>query len=172
MLHFYETLGFWRRSSDIKRIHFAEEWNEFAHLQVMESLGGDQKWWVRFLAQHSAIAYFFVLCFLWAFSPTLSYKFSELLETHAVNTYGQFLDENEEVLLDLPPSVAAVDYYCFGRSDPFFGEYQTTALALGGEVSCSYHGISNLDLCFHQIFHSLILFLFCFMLRLDSTPGG
>jgi len=134
MLHFYETLGFWRRSSDIKRIHFAEEWNEFAHLQVMESLGGDQKWWVRFLAQHSAIAYFFVLCFLWAFSPTLSYKFSELLETHAVNTYGQFLDENEEVLLDLPPSVAAVDYYCFGRSDPFFGEYQTTALALGGEI--------------------------------------
>ena len=27
MLHLYETLGFWRRSSDIKRIHFAEEWN-------------------------------------------------------------------------------------------------------------------------------------------------
>ena len=29
MLHLYESLGFWRRSSDIKRIHFAEEWNEF-----------------------------------------------------------------------------------------------------------------------------------------------
>ena len=28
MLHLYETLGFWRRSADIKRIHFAEEWNE------------------------------------------------------------------------------------------------------------------------------------------------
>ena len=27
MLHLYETLGFWRRSADIKRIHFAEEWN-------------------------------------------------------------------------------------------------------------------------------------------------
>ena len=25
MLHLYETLGFWRRSADIKRIHFAEE---------------------------------------------------------------------------------------------------------------------------------------------------
>lgn len=136
MLHFYETLGFWRRSSDIKRIHFAEEWNEFAHLQVMESLGGDQKFWVRFIAQHSAIAYFFVLCFLWAFSPTLSYKFSELLETHAVNTYGQFLDENESTLEELPPSIAAINYYSLGRLDPFFGEYQTTALALGGEVSC------------------------------------
>ena len=42
MLHFYETVGFWRRSADIKRVHFAEEWNEFHHLLIMESLGGDQ----------------------------------------------------------------------------------------------------------------------------------
>ena len=28
-LHLYETLGFWRRSADVKRIHFAEEMNEF-----------------------------------------------------------------------------------------------------------------------------------------------
>jgi hypothetical protein len=28
MLHTYETLGFWRRSATVKRIHFAEEWNE------------------------------------------------------------------------------------------------------------------------------------------------
>ena len=26
MLQLYETLGFWRRSADVKRIHFAEEW--------------------------------------------------------------------------------------------------------------------------------------------------
>jgi len=24
MLHFYETLGFWRRSADVKRIHVSE----------------------------------------------------------------------------------------------------------------------------------------------------
>lgn len=30
-LHLYETLGFWRRSADIKRIHFAEEMNEFRY---------------------------------------------------------------------------------------------------------------------------------------------
>ena len=28
MLHLYETLGFWRRSADIKKIHFAEGWNK------------------------------------------------------------------------------------------------------------------------------------------------
>lgn len=44
MLHLYESLGWWRRSADVKRIHFAEEWNEFHHLLIMEALGGDQRW--------------------------------------------------------------------------------------------------------------------------------
>lgn len=132
MLHLYETLGFWRRSADIKRIHFAEEWNEYHHLMIMESLGGDQPYWVRFLAQHSALAYYVALCLLWMASPSLSYKFSELLETHAVDTYGQFIDENEERLRALPPSLTALDYYAAGVSDPLFGEYQTTAVTEPG----------------------------------------
>ncbi|KAK1733878.1 ubiquinol oxidase [Skeletonema marinoi] len=105
MLHLYETLGFWRRSADIKRIHFAEEWNEFHHLLIQESLGGDQPFYVRFMAQHSALAYYLVLCGLWMASPSLSYKFSEMLETHAVDTYGQFVDENESKLKELPPTI-------------------------------------------------------------------
>ncbi|KAL3759867.1 hypothetical protein ACHAWU_007611 [Discostella pseudostelligera] len=129
MLHLYETLGFWRRSADIKRIHFAEEWNEFHHLLIMESLGGDQPYWVRFLAQHSAIAYYVALCLLWMVSPSLSYKFSEMLETHAVDTYGQFVDENEDLLKELPPSLVAVEYYTIGISDPMFGEYQTASVS-------------------------------------------
>lgn len=62
-------------------------------------------------------------------SPSLSYKFSELLEAHAVDTYGQFVDENEEKLKALPPSLAAVEYYTIGVSDPMFGEYQTASVA-------------------------------------------
>lgn len=134
MLHLYETLGFWRRSAEVKRVHFAEEWNEFHHLLIMESLGGDQPWFVRFLAQHSAILYFVVLSLLFALSPSLSYKFSELLETHAVDTYGQFLDENEEMLKKLPPSFAATEYYTFGITDPLFGEYQTSAQIKGSVI--------------------------------------
>ena len=128
MLHLYETLGFWRRSADIKRIHFAEEWNEFHHLLIMESLGGDQQFWVRFLAQHSAFVYYLALCMLWMLSPSLSYKFSEMLETHAVDTYAQFVDENEILLKELPPSLVAVEYYTIGLTDPMFGEYQTASV--------------------------------------------
>ena len=133
MLHLYETLGFWRRSSEAKRIHFAEELNEYAHLLIMESLGGDQTWWVRFVAQHSAIVYYFVLCGLFAISPSLSYKFSELLETHAVNTYSVFMDNNREILKELPPSNAAVNYYSLGIADPFYAEFQSSTI-VGHEV--------------------------------------
>jgi ubiquinol oxidase len=151
MLHLYETLGFWRRSADMKRIHFAEELNEFRHLLIQESLGGDQQWYVRFLAQHSALVYFTVLCLLWAISPTLSYKFSEMLETHAVHTYGQFLDENEVLLKQLPPSLAAVEYYAFGSSDPFYAEFQTSALAQGNDIRRPGSNMTSLYDAFHAI---------------------
>lgn len=78
MLHAYETLGWWRRSTEAKRVHFAEEYNEYHHLLIMESLGGDTQWEVRFLAQHASIVYYFVLIFVWLLSPTLAYNFSEV----------------------------------------------------------------------------------------------
>lgn len=55
----------------------------------MESLGGDQLWFDRFLAQHSAIVYYTVLLALFVVSPRLAYNFSELIEAHAVDTYGE-----------------------------------------------------------------------------------
>ena len=39
----------------------AQEWNEMHHLQIMESLGGDSLWLDRFMAQHGAIVYYWVL---------------------------------------------------------------------------------------------------------------
>ena len=39
----------------------AQEWNEMHHLQIMESLGGDSLWLDRFMAQHGALVYYWVL---------------------------------------------------------------------------------------------------------------
>lgn len=86
MLHLYETLGFWRRGAETKRVHGDEEYNEYHHLLIMEALGGDQSWFTRFLAQHAAIAYYWVLVLLFMASPSLGYLFSVLLEGHAVDT--------------------------------------------------------------------------------------
>lgn len=62
------------------QIHFAEEWNELHHLQIMESLGGDQFWVDRFMAQHAAVFYYWVIVGFFAFSPQTAYIFSELVE--------------------------------------------------------------------------------------------
>ena len=113
-----EHLGAW------VQVHFAEEWNEIQHLKIMESLGGDRLWIDRFLARHAAIAYLLVLNHLWLLSPSLAYNFSELIEFHAVDTYGEFVDENEELLRRLPAPRAATDYY-EGRDLYLFDEFQT-----------------------------------------------
>lgn len=66
-----------------------------------ESLGGDQLWVDRFVATHASILYFWILVVLYTVAPEVSYKFSELLEGHAVDTYGEFVDSNEELLKTL-----------------------------------------------------------------------
>ncbi|CAI7780148.1 unnamed protein product [Closterium sp. NIES-54] len=125
MLHLYETLGWWRIGAEVRKVHFAEEWNEMNHLKIMESLGGDRLWVDRFFAQHAAILYYWVLNFMFLISPRTAYNFSELIEAHAVDTYGEFVDENEELLKTLPPSPAAIAYY---NSDDLymFDEFQTS----------------------------------------------
>eukprot|EP00873_Tetraselmis_striata_P028119 jgi/Tetstr1/448383/TSEL_035663.t2 len=111
MMHLYESLGWFRASMPVRKVHFAEEWNEMHHLMIMESLGGDQSWGDRFLAQHAAVFYFWLLCAFFAVSPKLAYKFSVLVEGHAIDTYEQFARENKEKLEQLPPPLVAVSYY-------------------------------------------------------------
>lgn len=124
MLHLYESLGWWRVGSQAKRVHFAEEWNEYHHLLIMETLGGDRLWIDRFMAGHSAVLYFWVLCLLWLVSPTLAYNFSELIEAHAVDTYGTFVDENEELLKSMPAPAIARTYYT--QDMYMYDEFQTS----------------------------------------------
>jgi ubiquinol oxidase len=123
MLHLYESIGWWRIGASVKRIHFAEEWNELHHLLIMEALGGDRKWIDRFMAGHSAIVYYWVLIVMWLISPTLAYNFSELIEAHAVDTYGQFVDENAELLKTLPAPLVARRYYT--QDLYLYDEFQT-----------------------------------------------
>jgi hypothetical protein len=37
------------------KVHFAQTMNEFHHLLIMESMGGDKMWKDRFIAQHMAV---------------------------------------------------------------------------------------------------------------------
>mmetsp|Transcript_39031 Transcript_39031/g.92464 ORF Transcript_39031/g.92464 Transcript_39031/m.92464 type:complete len:484 (-) Transcript_39031:160-1611(-) len=124
MLHLYESLGWWRAGAKLRKVHFAEEWNELHHLMIMESLGGDRYWMDRFMAGHASIFYYVVLCILFFFNPKLAYNFSELIEGHAVDTYGEFVDANEELLKSMPPPYVALNYY-LGSDLYLFDTFQT-----------------------------------------------
>lgn len=49
----------------------------------------------------------------------------ELIEAHAVDTYGEFADANEELLKSLPPPMVAAQYYLSGDYY-LFDEFQTS----------------------------------------------
>eukprot|EP01038_Epipyxis_sp_PR26KG_P011252 gene11252-15097_t len=124
MLHLYESFG-WLRAPSLRKVHEAEEWNELHHLLIMESLGGDKNWFDRFMGYHSAIAAYWLLIGTYLYSPQIAYQFMELLETHAVDTYGTFVEENVEILRSLPPPDIAVAYYT-GNDLYTFDDFQVS----------------------------------------------
>ena len=111
ILYMYESLGWWQLDSELKKKHYDEEKNETYHLQIMESLGGNSKWWNRFLATHGGMAYYGVLLILFMISPRTAYLSSELLEMHAVDTYTEFYESNVNILKQLPPTKEALEYF-------------------------------------------------------------
>jgi len=113
VLHLYETLGKWRRAKYLK-LHFAESWNELHHLLIMEELGGNDRFFDRFLAQHIAFGYYAVVILLYLINPVEAYNLNEDVEEHAFATYDEYLKENEEKLKGLPAPQAAINYYVDG----------------------------------------------------------
>jgi ubiquinol oxidase len=124
VLHFYETIGFWRKADWLK-VHFAETWNELHHLLIMESLGGNQYWIDRFVAQHVAMVYYWVVVPIYMLSPRYAYYLMELIENHAFHTYENHLKVNETELKAQPAPQVAINYYRDGDLY-MFDEVQTT----------------------------------------------
>lgn len=124
VLHLNETMGIWRKPDWLK-VHFAETWNELHHLLIMESLGGNRNWGDRFLAQHLAIAYYWMLVPLYMLLPRYAYYTSELIEEHAYQTYDTYLKANEDALKAQPAPQIAINYYRDGDLY-MFDEFQMT----------------------------------------------
>ncbi|XP_022955227.1 ubiquinol oxidase 4, chloroplastic/chromoplastic [Cucurbita moschata] len=124
VLHMYESFGWWRRA-DYLKVHFAESWNEMHHLLIMEELGGNDWWFDRFLAQHIAVAYYFMTVVMYMISPRMAYHLSECVESHAFSTYDKFLKAQGEELKKLPAPEVAVKYYTEGDLY-LFDEFQTS----------------------------------------------
>lgn len=136
ILHLYESVGFWRAGAELRKIHFAEEWNEMHHLQIMESLGGDLKWFDRFVANHAAIAYYWLIILFYVVNPKLAYNFMQRVELHAMDTYAEFVDSNRELLASVPPPRVALDYY-LNEDLYLFDSFQQGAAASPRRPTCN-----------------------------------
>lgn len=68
VLHLYETFG-WLRKSEYIKVHFAESWNELHHLKIMEDLGGNSEFSDRFIAQHIAFFYYWLVVGIYIAAP-------------------------------------------------------------------------------------------------------
>jgi len=58
-------------------------------MQIMESLGGDQAWFDRFLAEHAAVFYYWMCIGFYLASPKNAYNFMQRVEHHAADTYSE-----------------------------------------------------------------------------------
>jgi ubiquinol oxidase len=123
VLHLYETLGYWRKA-DLLKLHFAETWNELHHLLIMESLGGDRHWIDRFIAQHVAVAYYWVVVLIYMVFPSYAYYLMELIEGHAYHTYDEYLKTYEAQLKAQRAPQVAINFYRDGDLY-MFDEVQT-----------------------------------------------
>eukprot|EP00238_Polyblepharides_amylifera_P011531 CAMPEP_0196579816 /NCGR_PEP_ID=MMETSP1081-20130531/24918_1 /TAXON_ID=36882 /ORGANISM="Pyramimonas amylifera, Strain CCMP720" /LENGTH=355 /DNA_ID=CAMNT_0041899511 /DNA_START=386 /DNA_END=1453 /DNA_ORIENTATION=+ len=110
VLHLYESLGWWQ-NQELSKVHFAEAYAEQHHLLIMEALGGNRRWFDRFVAQHTALIYYWVIVGCYLVSPKWSYYFMQLVEQHAADTYAQFVSENASSLALYPPPDVAVQFY-------------------------------------------------------------
>jgi ubiquinol oxidase len=124
VLHLYETLGLWRKA-DLLKVHFAETWNELHHLLIMESLDGNRLWIDRFVAEHIAVAYYWVVVPLYMVLPKYAYYLMELIEDHAYHTYDDYLNRYGAELKEQPAPQVAINYYRDGDLY-MFEEVQTT----------------------------------------------
>ena len=124
VLHLYETMGWWRKADWLK-VHFAESWNELHHLLIMESLGGNQYLIDRFVARSGAFVYYWILIAIYIISPKSAYRFMQLVEEHAYDTYNKFLTEYGEQLQTQPAPEVAIKYYQEGDLY-MFDEFQTS----------------------------------------------
>ena len=110
VLHLYETLGLFRQKEYIK-LHFAESWNELHHLLIMEELGGSERFSDRWVAQHVAVFYYWLVIAVYIANPAVAYDLNKHVETHAFQTYRSFIETHEEELKSQPAPKVAIDYY-------------------------------------------------------------
>ena len=74
-------------------------------------MGGNWKWFDRFVAQLVAFFYYWFVLACYMFNPTLTCNLNQQEESHAYDTYDEFLNEFEVILKSRDSPDIAKKYY-------------------------------------------------------------
>lgn len=134
VLHLLETLGQWRRA-DLLKVHFAESWNELHHLLIMEELGGNTAWWDRFIAQHIAFFYYWIVVAVYLSNPAAAYNLNQCVEEEAYATYNAFITSHADYLKTQEVPAVAKLYY--SENDSYLFDAMHTGSGIGSSIGIS-----------------------------------
>ena len=104
VLHFRESMGLrGPEHIDLMIQHFEQSVNETAHLEYMESRGGNAYFIDRFVAKHLVLIYYWVNVVYYWVAPKSAYHLSYEVEVHAATTYAKHLALNghDEKILEI-----------------------------------------------------------------------
>lgn len=97
VLHLKESLGLSKNSHIyLMKEHFDQTINETEHLIEMESRGGSNHWYDRFIAYHLVLIYYWILVGYYLAAPGAAYHLNAGIELHATETYLNYLWEHPE----------------------------------------------------------------------------
>jgi len=74
-------------------------------------LGGSDRWFDRFIAQHAAFFYYWVVVACYMANPSFAYNLNQAVEEHAYETYAKFIEKHGDYLKTLPAPDIAKEYY-------------------------------------------------------------
>lgn len=93
----------------------------------MEALGGNEEFSDRFIAQHIAFFYYWLVVGVYFASPAIAYDLNKYVERHAFNTYSEYIKSNAELLKAQPAPLVAKQYYM--AEDPYmFDAFQSSVV--------------------------------------------
>ena len=109
-LHLYQTLGS-HPALELMDLHYKENLNEEYHLMIMESLGGGDRWYDRWLASVIGFFYYFVNNILYLLAPESGYYLMQKIETEAAHSYNQILKLREKEFKSTKATGIALEYF-------------------------------------------------------------
>jgi hypothetical protein len=92
-------------------LHYKESVNEEYHLMIMESLGGNSKWYDRVFARIFSVFYYYFNIVLYLVAPESAYYLMQKVEQEATISYAKLLEIKGFELKNIAAKGVQLEYF-------------------------------------------------------------